>query len=847
MPSNYLKIQSENLVFEEPSLEMPTAGRLLSRLISYSVYAVATAGAITLLMSDIEWLFWLGALISAFLLDRLFHANKSRKNLSGFKMRKGEIINAALYFEPKTITVMERARDKSLLSGKDFSLYLLFFLSKNPDVKEGLERMDVSTGDFIQKIDSYIAKKDEKELITDKKTVKAQIERIAKKSFELGLINGKSSVEPIDLFGALAFANEEKINRIFNLFSIDPDDMETALIFGRFRKKFRWTKILPATLGGFAHKTIKMRPRSINRAWTSRPTPILDKYGTDFTDLARKEKIGFLVGHENEYRRMTDILSRPTKANALLIGEPGVGKETIVAHLAFEIIKDKVPPQLFDKRLVSLQIGNLVSGAAPEEIAQRINRITDEIISAGNIILYIPDMHNLAKTSGSEYLSAADILLPVIISDAFPVVGSTYPKEFKQLIEPQSDFAGAFEPIRVEEITPEEGVRLLTYYGIILENQYRVVVSFGAIKQAVAIARKYFKIKPLPSSAADLLKETLADCSQRGDKIIQADDIIAIAERKINVPIHRAGKTETEKLLNLENIIHKRLVDQEEAVKAVSRSLREYRSGLSRSGGPISVFLFVGPTGVGKTELSKILADVQFGSENMMVRFDMSEYQDKQSIFRFIGSPDGRLAGNLTESIIQKPYSLILLDEFEKAHPDILNLFLQLFDEGRLTDNLGRTIDFTNTIIIATSNAHSEFIKSHIEAGTPIETISEQLKKKLTDFFRPELLNRFSNVIVFKTLSQKDIIAIAELQLEKLASTLEETHGISISFSQEAVEKIAQWGFDPVFGARPLRGAISEKVRSPLAEKILKGELVKGSQLEIVLSENKNEIEFKPS
>ncbi len=244
------------------------------------------------------------------------------------------------------------------------------------------------------------------------------------------------------------------------------------------------------------------------------------------------------------------------------------------------------------------------------------------------------------------------------------------------------------------------------------------------------MAHKYFRQKLLPASAEDLLKETLADASQKRNKILRADDVIAIAERKTNIPIHQTTKKEAEKLLNLENIIHQRLIDQEEAVKLVSSSLREYRVGLSRKGGPIAAFLFVGPTGVGKTELSKILTKVQFGSENMMLRFDMSEFQDKQSIFRFIGSPDGKMAGILTEMIIQKPYCLILLDEFEKAHPDILNLFLQVFDDGRLTDNLGRVVDFTNTIIIATSNAHSDFIKGHIEAHTPIEIITEELKKK---------------------------------------------------------------------------------------------------------------------
>ena len=277
-------------------------------------------------------------------------------------------------------------------------------------------------------------------------------------------------------------------------------------------------------------------------------------------------------------------------------------------------------------------------------------------------------------------------------------------------------------------------------------------------------------------------------------------------------------------------------------MKAVSQSLREYRSGLSRDGGPIAAFLFVGPTGVGKTELSKILARIQFGSEKLMARFDMSEYQTKESISRFIGSSDGKIAGSLTEAIIQRPYSLILLDEFEKAHPDILNLFLQVFDDGRLTDALGRTVDFSNTIIISTSNAHSDFIKTHIDAGTAMETIADELKKKLTQYFKPELLNRFSRIIVFKNLSPENIKAIAALQLKDLERVVGEGHGIVLEFSDEVVGRVAELGYDPAFGARPLRGVISDKIKSVLAEKILKSEIINGSSVKIILENG--EIKF---
>jgi ATP-dependent Clp protease ATP-binding subunit ClpC len=828
-----------NLYFDEPRLKMRTTERLILRLIIYSGYTILSAAAFAFLLSDVGQLFWLGVLIAIFLGDRLLHLGQAERSLLGLNNSKKRLneqrINIAQYLTPSSLLVIERAVDKALIANSNFFLCLTKFLLENRDVREMLDRLDVPFQEFKQKIDDFLKEKKEKENLP-------ALETFLKKAFEASLLSGERFIEPRGVFVALGFASNNELARIFNLFSISPDDLEDALVFGRFRKKFKWFFHLPSGLGGFAHRPYKIRHRIMNRAWTARPTPALDKYAVDFTDLAREQKVGFLIGHHEEYDRLVDILSRPSKPNALLVGESGSGRETLVSHLAYEIVKDRAPSPLFDKRLVSFSIGNLVSGAAPEEITKRLNKIVEEIASAGNIILYIPDIHNLAKTSGENHLSAADVLMPIIANDLFPVIGATYPREFKALIETQSDFSNAFEVIRVNEISEEEAIRLLTYDSLILERRYKIIISLNAIKQAVVLAHKYFRQKLLPSSAEELLKEALADASQKGDKILQADDIINIVERKTDIPIHKTSKEEAEKLLNLENIIHQRLIAQEEAVKAVSRALREYRSGISRKGGPIAVFLFVGPTGVGKTELSKILAKIQFGSESLMIRFDMSEYQDKQSIFRFIGSPDGKLAGSLTEAVIQKPYSLILLDEFEKAHPDILNLFLQVFDDGRLTDNLGRVVDFTNTIIIATSNAHSDFIKTHIEAHTPFETITEELKKKLTDYFKPELLNRFSNIVVFKTLSLSDIEAIAELQLRDLSRTLEETNGISLVFEESAIKKIAEWGYDPVFGARPLRGVISEKLRSPLAEKILKEEIVKGSAVKVVL-ENE-EIKF---
>ncbi|MBI5079660.1 ATP-dependent Clp protease ATP-binding subunit, partial [Candidatus Wolfebacteria bacterium] len=609
-----IKINYENLYFSEPLLTAGAVNRFLVKLTIYCFYAILAVSAAIFLLSDISRLFWTGVLFLLFLVDRLLHfgqAERSLLDLNGGAERK---INIADYLTPAGFKAMEKSFDENVFIGGNFYLYLMKFLVENRDVNEALLRMDVDVDRLTEKTENFLKNQPLPRSKTRNDLI-GQAEILLKKAFELAMVSGEKYIEPRHIFSALSFIEDQEIKRLLNLFSVDPADLENAIVFGRFRRDFfRFNRLrLPGVLGGFAPGHNKIRHRIMNRAWTSRPTPTLDKFSVDFTDLARSKKIGFLIGHNSEYERTVDVLSKPGVRNIILVGEPGSGKETVVAHLAYEIAKDKAPAPLFDKRVVSLRIGDLISGASPDEVSKRINKIMSEILAAGNIVLYIPDIHNLTKTSGNHYLNAADIMIPIITTDAFPVIGATYPREFKEMVETRSDFADAFEIVRVEEISEDEAVKLLTYESIILESDYGVIVSFNAVKIAVVLAHKYFRQKLLPASAEELLKESLADASQKNKKILKSDDVIDIAERKTNVPIHRAGKKEVETLLNLENIIHQRLVDQEEAVKAVSQSLREYRSGLSRQGGPIASFLFVGPTGVGKTELSKILAKIQFG------------------------------------------------------------------------------------------------------------------------------------------------------------------------------------------------------------------------------------------
>jgi ATP-dependent Clp protease ATP-binding subunit ClpC len=826
------KTSKYEFYFDDPRLRMTVAGRMLVRIVSYVSYLVLFVAMFMFLLSyDIRALFYFGLFLLLVVADLLIHHGEGDVPIS--ELPKRGRVNIAEVMNTAAFNVVERAVDRSVIMKKSFLLELASRLLEMPQIEDGLRRLDVKPKEFKAKLDALMAEPAAPE------NYLVYVDALAIRAFASAVSAGHDFIVPADLFSALPAMGNESLDRLFALFSVEEGDLERALIFSALAGRRGFSVRLPAVLGGFAPVTHHVKDhRIMNRAWTSRPTPTLDRYGIDFTDMARDREVGFLIGHEAEYDRLVETLARPTNPNAMLIGEAGIGKETIIQHLAFCLTKDDVPDGLFDRRLVGLQLQSLIAGAPSEELDARMKTIVEEIFTAGNIILYIPDIHNLVRTSGGAYLSAADALMPVIMANQFPIVGTSYPKEFKQFIEPRSDFVGMFESIMVNEISEADAEKVLTYESFLLERQSRITVSFGAIKRAVVLAKKYLRSKYLPSSAEELLKSAMVDAERRGEKTVTPDRVTAVAEEKVNIPMHEAEGEEAAKLLNMEALIHERIVGQDEAVKAVAQALREYRSGLTRKGGPIASFLFVGPTGVGKTELAKILAEIQFGSQKMMVRFDMTEYQDKTSFYRFIGSPDGTVRGALTDAIMEKPYSLVLLDEFEKAYPDILNLFLQVFDDGRLTDNMGRVVDFTNTIIIATSNAHSDLINEALGKGESMTDIAEYLKARLVDVLKPELLNRFSKIIVFKNLEMSELPKIAEINVNELAAAVK-AQGITLSFSPEAITKIAKLGYDPAYGARPLRRTIDEYLRAPLSEALLAKKIVKGARVTCTIKDDK--------
>ncbi len=808
-------------VFREPRLEMTAGGRLLVRAVSLGSYGLFAAAAIAFPLSDVGGVRALGYLLILFLLHRMTHFGKPEQSLA-FLPRAGEV-NVSAFLAPASYKLIEHAFGRSRMTGANVRLLLLRRLLERRESVRALEHLDVRPDELRAKLNERLTEAAGARPATPE--LRNAIAALAIAAFTEAARTRSAAVEPRHFLAALAGNDDPAIQKLWSLFDIRESDLRNAVFFAaRPRSRFH-----------AGHRTYRVRHRVMNRAWTARPTPTLDRYSADLTDLARAIGAGaILIGHKSEYDALLDVLSRPGNANALLVGEPGAGKSAIIQHLAYEMAHDRVPKPLIDKRLVSLEIGGLVSGAAEGEMQGRVKKVLDEIMRAGNIVLVIPDLHNLAKTAGAMRVNAADILIPVIKSDAFSVVGTTYPKEFKQYIEPSTEFAGSFEKIAVQELSEDEAVQFLSLQSLGLEDEYKVVISFKAVREAVSLAHKLFRTTLLPQSAEDLLKEAMTEAQRRGAEVVTPEEVQAAAERRTQIPLHKAAGEEREKLLNLEAVIHERYIDQNEAVAAVAKALREYRSGLARKGGTIANFLFVGPTGVGKTELAKLLAELQFGSSKLMLRFDMSEYQTKESLYRLIGSPDGAVRGTLTDAALEHPYALILLDEFEKAHPDILNLFLQVFDDGRLTDSFGRTVNFENTIVIATSNAHSDIVQDAIRRGETATQIADYLKSKLTDFFRLELLNRFTNIIVFRNLEPKDLAPIVRIQLAELAKTLKE-QGIEISFDDAVVAQLTKWGYDPQFGARPLRRTIDEKIKSPLADKILRGELSRGSTVTVTL------------
>ncbi|MFA5133947.1 MAG: ATP-dependent Clp protease ATP-binding subunit [Patescibacteria group bacterium] len=568
-------------------------------------------------------------------------------------------------------------------------------------------------------------------------------------------------------------------------------------------------------------KASLLRPKGdVNRAMTAVQTPVLNRFSEDLTYYAKRGLIDFCIGREEIIENVFRVIKGGGRG-VVLVGERGVGKSAIIDGVAELMVKEEVPDVLNDKRLVRLALSEILGGSTAKEAGEKLMAAINDALRAGNIVVDIP---NLEYFGTGEGLSLAALLAEELAKSRLPVMASTTPEGYKQVVE-GTPLANIFEKVDVPEPDTNLAIQILEAESGGIEYKTQVYFSYDALAGAVKLSDKYLHDRFLPEKAREIIREAATYVlNKRGkNSVITYEDIANIVSEKGKVPLTAVTETEKEKLLKLEDAIRTRVIGQEEAVDAVSRALRRARAGMHQGKKPIANFLFLGPTGVGKTELSKTIAEVYFGNESNMIRVDMSEYQEKSSAERMIGGNNE--TGFLTEAVRQKPFALLLLDEIEKAHPDILNLFLQVMDDGRLTDGKGRTVDFTNLIIIATSNAGSDFIARAVEQGMAVPEIAEKLtSEKLGQYFRPEFINRFDGVIVFKPLAQEEIVKIADLLVKKIAKNME-NKGIELVLEKGALGEVAKLGFDPKFGARPLRRVISREIEDRLANLLLQGKV----------------------
>ncbi|MBI5466502.1 MAG: ATP-dependent Clp protease ATP-binding subunit [Candidatus Kerfeldbacteria bacterium] len=595
-----------------------------------------------------------------------------------------------------------------------------------------------------------------------------------------------------------------------------------------------WFNLRHKLLGEFKRRARRAqnRPRhALDRAYLAVATPFLNQVSRDLTRLAAKGYLRPCVARDKELAEVYRII-QGGQQSVVLVGDSGVGKSSVLEGVAQAMVAEEVPEVLQDKHLMVLSLSQLLSGASPAEAGQRLLKVVTEAVRAGNIVLGVEEIHLLASgASGSGgQLTLGDVLANAIAKHSLLVIATSSRADWRAGLE--GSFLGqSLQPVEVPEPDDNQAIQMLESYVPKLEGEHGVFFSYGSLEAAVQLSRRYLPDRFLPEKAFSLVDEVAVYTKEhRGRQpVVRAEDVAQVVAGKVHVPLAQITQVEQEKLLHLEEILHQRIIGQDEAVSLVAQALRRARVGLKDQKKPVASFLFMGPTGVGKTELAKVVAGEYFGGEDKMIRLDMSEYQTAESIYRLVGAPGGvgEKTGLLTEAIRRSPYALLLLDEIEKAHADILNVFLQVLDDGRLTDATGRTVDFSNTIIIATSNAGTQFIQENLEHQVPLEYIRRSLLQGgLKQYFRPEFLNRFDGIVVFKPLGQAEVEKVTGLLLQKVTKQLE-AKGIHLKASAEAIKELAAKGFDPLFGARPLKRAVQDNVDNALASYLISGKLTR--------------------
>ena len=753
--------------------------------------------------------------------------------------------------------------------------HLLYALADNDVVAEILKQYKLKPEDVKGYIDKN-APKGEKSSTEDEMGVSPRVKSVLQGAYQISRELGHSYIGPEHLLIALAAEPEGMAHDVLEKYSLTPESL-----------RVKTTKIVGEGAEG-------------GKVETQSNTPEIDKYSRDLTELAGAGKLDPVIGRSDEIQTTIEILSRRTKNNPVLIGEPGVGKTAIVEGLAQRIQAKEVPEVLENKRVVELSLMSVIAGAKYKgEFEERIKAVIDEIVDhKDELIVFVDEIHTMVGAGGGEGgMDVGNIMKPTLARGELHLIGATTLNEYQKYIEKDSALERRFQPVMVPEPTIEQAIEIIRGLRDSYEAHHKVKIDDSAVVAAVDLSDRYITNRFLPDKAIDLIDQAAArvriandtrtgeiakyeediarlkreEESVRNQKkvddadklkkeidtltkqkdellevwkrekgvstaIVTASDIAQIVSKLTGVPVTELTEEEKQKLLALEDKLHQRVVGQTEAVNAVSDAVRIARAGLTQGSRPIATFLFLGPTGVGKTELAKALAWSVFGSEDATIRIDMSEYMERHAVSRLVGAPPGYVGydegGQLTEAVRRHPYSVILLDEIEKAHSDVYNILLQVFDDGRLTDGKGRVVDFTNTIIIATSNLGSHAIiennKSNVKDKKDKKALKTELMDVLRGHFRPEFINRIDDIIVFDSLNEAEIQSIVRIQLEKVSQLLA-GQGVTATFTDSVVNDLAKRGYQPEFGARELRRLIKTDVENILARKLLSGEIKEGA------------------
>jgi ATP-dependent Clp protease ATP-binding subunit ClpC len=789
---------------------------------------------------EVTW-FWIGILSLCFLIFRLFEFSRESERLPNWGKPAGKESTAVVpnvrfdiapYMAPDAMSVIEDAYRVSKTMGKTEMTPNVLFASALASRTGALflVRLGLSFDRVKNPIASVLSKDQSGQ-------PPIHMSKDARRTLALAYASAREAhrahVGVIEIF-LQAFEDSPRMQEAMDSLGIPPEHA---------RRVAEWIRIeeqLHDDNRRFIELAALKPSSSMNRAMTARQTPLLDRFSEDLTLAARNGYLAPLVGRKREMDELLRAIEGGGKS-VILVGEPGVGKESIVEGLARLMVEEQVPNVLFDKRLVSIDLAHVAASGDPGYAAERLIAMMNEVAISGNIVLVIRNAEALTGSAGPMDLS--QILASELEKRYVFAILTITPSAWTEYLE-RRPIATKLTKIVINELPQEEVLNVLMAKAGAIEYKNRVFCSYAALEKASQLAGRYLRDMALPESALDILREaSVLARNTKGERAsVTAEDVAVVVRDRTSIPVEAVTGSERDKLLNLEEKLHSRVIGQDQAVVSVSRAIRRARAELREGKRPIANFLFLGPTGVGKTELAKALASEYFGSENAMIRLDMSEYQDSSSIARVIGAPGDQRGGLLTEAVRKSPFSIVLLDELEKAHPDILTLFLQVMDDGRLTDGVGRTVDFTNVMLIATSNAGTPFIQAETAKGTEIERITTALlEQELKGIFRPEFLNRFDGVVVFKPLSIDEVTQIAWLMINGISKRLEEK-GIAFQTNDEAVEELAKAGYDPLFGARPLRRLIQERVDDGLADVLLRGEVGRrdtiilhpGSKLEVV-------------